>query len=1064
MFIMKSFSLQSLVLFLTQVKKLASDRIPFCISRKWAMCCCLLFLFFTNFYLKKAEAQSPLYQEVFHYTSDKGMPQNLITSMVADTSGYIWIGTRKGLVRFDGHRLRVFRFSDISEDCGDAVYNVAWINGRLVAEEEFYSNTFIIKDGNTIVPYKSGLWGDSLYINPVTKNYYLYRKHWLNSISGDYIPPGKVIALDSSGFTGYYLTETNDIFYFNQQGKRYTGINANIGAAEILGYVFLINTTIYALGNEGVLKCSDRGNKAIAAKGTLPLLLKTISFWEKVKSTEFIQAGKNVFFHYLNKLFLVIERSPGVIDVELLSNTVYKESIGKITFLPEKNLLLIAAAKEGFYFFRKKYFSSRFYRQKEASVKEESPSRIYSIQRLNDSLLLSRRGILSLSGNTRIFPAQIDFTFALPKSTAGYLINRENNRPGLIVRDTSMRELANLETTVPHALITSFFNDGDTTYLAEKDGRILKLLLTSGSPFRKLEEIKPLGSIEIITMLKLPGDSVWIGTRGKGLYIMSLTTKRLRQIKELSALTITNLYADKSGTVWISVYGIGFFRYSQRDGLKRMPLDRNKNLSFSYAVAEDKNGFMWISTENGLFRFLKTDLDAVSDSETSIYYNYFTREYGFLTNEFNGGCNPAVVVLNDGRFVFPSMKGLVIFDPLKVPLELPDTAISISDITLDNIKINAVDKLVLTPAFNNLAMKISTHYLGHPYNLQLEYRLSGGESGWTPVGADGQINFNRLRYGEYTLTIRMLRGYGSTQYTYKIIHFSVRPFWHQTWWFYGFLILLAMLMLAIFLQSRNKKIQRQKELLEMEVAQRTEDLWQSERKVKQNARFKSQVTSLVLHDVRSPLYYLNKITGSIYNASKGEVPEFFREQLKELHLSVKEVSEYAQNLFAWVSAQQDEFVMRPTIVKLPHLLQELCANYHLLATENKNTITHNADDSLAMVTQADLLQIVLRNLVDNAIKYTQGGHIILSAREKNNSMQIIVQDTGKGMAQEKINRLMAEGGDQTVNTRSGMGYRYIRDLLIKMGGKLFINSEEGVGTEVTILLPVNKDKTTAGMG
>lgn len=1020
----------------------------------------LLFFFFVNFYFKKAEAQSPLYQEIFHYTSDNGLPQNLITSMVADKNGYIWIGTYKGLVRFDGRRLRVFRFSNIIEDCGDAVYNVAWINGRLVAEEQFYSYTFIIKDGNTIVPYNPGLWGDSLYINPVTQSYFLYRLHWLNSIAGNNIPPENVIAMDSSGFTGYYLTKTNDIFYFNRRGdKRYTGINASIR-----GYVFLINTTIYALENEDILKSSDKGNAALLVKGTLPDLLKTMSVKEKRESTEFIQTGGNVFFHHLNKLYLVKERSPGIIDVELLANTVYKESIGKIIFLPEKNLLLIAAAKEGFYFFGKKYFSSWFYRQKEASLKEESLNKIFSVQRLSDSLVLSRRGILSLSGNTRIFPVQIDFSNALPKSTAGYLINRENNRPGLIVRDTFMRELANLETGVPHSSITSFFNDGDTTYLAEKDGRILKLLLTSGSPFRKLEEIKPLGSVEISTMLKLPGDSVWMGTKGKGLYIMSLTTKRLRQIKELSALAITNLYADKSGTVWISVYGTGFFRYRQRDGLKRMPLDRNKNLSFSYAVAEDKNGFMWISTGNGLFRFLKTDLDTVSDSETSIYYNYFTREYGFLTNEFNGGCNPAVMALNDGRFVFPSMKGLVIFDPLKVPLELPDTAISISDITLDNIKINAADRLVLAPAFNNLAMKISTFYLGHVYNLQLEYRLSGGESGWTPVGADGQINFNRLGYGEYTLTIRMLRGYGSTQYTYKIIHFSVQPFWYQTWWFYGFLILLVMLLLAIFLQSRNKKIQRQKELLEMEVAQRTEDLWQSEKKVKQNARFKSQVTSLVLHDVRSPLYYLNKITGSIYNASKGEVPEFFREQLKELHLSVKEVSEYAQNLFAWVSAQQDEFVMKSTTVKLLHLFEELCANYHLLATENKNTITHNAGDSLTVVTQADLLQIVLRNLVDNAIKYTQGGHIILSAREKDNNMQIIVQDTGKGMIQEKISRLMAESGDQTANTRSGMGYRYVRDLLIKMGGKLFIVSEVGVGTEVTILLPVNKDKTAAGIG
>jgi two-component system, OmpR family, phosphate regulon sensor histidine kinase PhoR len=93
-------------------------------------------------------------------------------------------------------------------------------------------------------------------------------------------------------------------------------------------------------------------------------------------------------------------------------------------------------------------------------------------------------------------------------------------------------------------------------------------------------------------------------------------------------------------------------------------------------------------------------------------------------------------------------------------------------------------------------------------------------------------------------------------------------------------------------------------------------------------------------------------------------------------------------------------------------------------------------------------------MVDNAIKYTRGGRIMLSASPQEDGMHILVWDTGRGMSPEKVSQIMSENGNDEADTRSGMGYRYIKDLLNKMNGRLVVKSEKDVGSAVTIILPL----------
>lgn len=1005
----------------------------------------LLLLLFTNRLLVNAQPGS--YEMTAHYNSENGLPQNTINGFGFSEDGFTWIATEDCLVRFEGNACKTVSNFGIEK--------IGFFQNKLLAK---------IKGGYSVLEIKDGYAGEKTTIQGLhitragNKFYQPGSQHGYAIMKA--IEENRLLTVNESGDESYFIGNDKRLMYYRQSTCSPTGVSALSGTD-----FFMLKSGLYVFDQIRGLGVIYNGRYQKELRGTLPALLKSMGRKEKENSS-FRQTDTSVIFYYSSKVYLITEQAPGVLNAELLTDKASMDYKTNFLYLPQHNMLLIGTGDDGFYLYRKKRFTTITYPTAQTVVKGSNVrtiatnSYISSVQVLNDSLLLNSFGKLSITG--AVYPVSKDVEiseWSIPKTTNGYILHINWSLNKIIVSDTNLKKLGELESISED--FGSYCNDGDTTYLAFRNGHILKLLLGKKGPFVKLGElIVSRREIGRIFVFKIAADTLLVASR-TAIHLLNIFTGKSRVLlSKPKYFDIRAISMDKEGTVWIGTLGQGWYKYKPGWEMIKMPLDRNANLANIVAFAEDKKGFMWIATTNGLFRFYKKDLDGLKDhSDALSYYNYFTKEDGFLSNEFNADQMNLPVMLNDGRIIFRNAIGLVMVDPVKVPEEKHPLNIQVSNILIDGEKAADNEEIILKPSFNTISFDVAIPYYGQHYNLQMEYRLSGGASNWTALNDNGRINFNRLEFGEYALTIRMLKGFGSSDYIYVTIYFIVKPRWYQTWWFYGVMLLAMNALIAMYFRTRNRNMQRQKQLLEKEVTRRTEDLKQSEEKVKQNARFKSQITSLVLHDVRSPLFYLSKITGSIYKASECGVSEVFRDQLKELHLSVKEVSEYAQNLFAWVNAQQDDFVMKSTAVKLRDLFEEIAGNYYLLASQNHNTIGLKAEDNLMVMVQADLLQIVLRNIVDNAIKYTQGGRIMLSAEQKGNSVYILVWDTGRGMAPEKIERIMDENGRYAGDTRSGMGYRYIKDLLKKMGAKLEVKSEEGVGSAVTIILSSNNPIT-----
>ena len=158
---------------------------------------------------------------------------------------------------------------------------------------------------------------------------------------------------------------------------------------------------------------------------------------------------------------------------------------------------------------------------------------------------------------------------------------------------------------------------------------------------------------------------------------------RQRIYHEFDNIELRTVYRDKQGNLWLGSYGQGYYLF--RDGrFTKMPEDEAYRLKIVSCFLEDRKGFIWMTTNNGLFQCAVKDLYRyASDTTRQVYHHYYGKESGLKTSEFNGGCTPSGLELASGLFAFPSMNGVVLFHPDSIKPALPTSKLFIEQVLLD---------------------------------------------------------------------------------------------------------------------------------------------------------------------------------------------------------------------------------------------------------------------------------------------------------------------------------------------------------------------------------------------
>jgi len=254
------------------------------------------------------------------------------------------------------------------------------------------------------------------------------------------------------------------------------------------------------------------------------------------------------------------------------------------------------------------------------------------------------------------------------------------------------------------------------------------------------------------------------------------------------------------------------------------------------------------------------------------------------------------------------------------------------------------------------------------------------------------------------------------------------------------------------LKQKNAEINRQKDLLFEKAAILTK---QKEELGELNA-LKNKLFSVIAHDLKTPMYGLRNLFRNMeaVQLSGTEIQAFIPEVVKDLNYTTS----LMENLLQWSKIQMEAHSVQHVPVDMQRLIQEVIQLLRLQTQAKEIRIDNKAAAPLTVMADKEMISLVLRNLLTNAIKFTpNGGHITVGTNTCEDFVEVFVQDTGTGMTKETLQKINENNYFTTKGTASesgtGLGLMLCRDFLSRNKGQLFIESKYGEGSTFSFTLP-----------
>ncbi|MCK5537932.1 MAG: PAS domain S-box protein [Bacteroidales bacterium] len=255
--------------------------------------------------------------------------------------------------------------------------------------------------------------------------------------------------------------------------------------------------------------------------------------------------------------------------------------------------------------------------------------------------------------------------------------------------------------------------------------------------------------------------------------------------------------------------------------------------------------------------------------------------------------------------------------------------------------------------------------------------------------------------------------------------------------------------IEIFGVSRNIEKRKKVELA----------LKENEAKLRESNKTKDKFFSIIAHDLRSPF---NAILGfsNLLLKNHGKYDEQNREKLiKPIESSASETLKLLDNLLDWATAQTNKIEFIPKQNSLKNIFSDIILQTELIAKQKGISLSYQLDNEIAIYADEYMLNSILRNLISNAIKFTEkNGKIELKADENYKNIIISVSDTGIGInqkSQEKIfdisEKTTTKGTENEKGT--GLGLILCKEFIEKHGGEIWMESKENIGSTFSFSIP-----------
>lgn len=273
-------------------------------------------------------------------------------------------------------------------------------------------------------------------------------------------------------------------------------------------------------------------------------------------------------------------------------------------------------------------------------------------------------------------------------------------------------------------------------------------------------------------------------------------------------------------------------------------------------------------------------------------------------------------------------------------------------------------------------------------------------------------------------------------------------------------ILVILAGILLFMQIRAKK--KENKLLHEQkdaINKAKEDLQSAYNDINELNATKDKFFSIIAHDLRNPLGSFRSITEMMLNLKHNMTSEELVEFLEIIKNSADSVYSLLENLLEWSRSQQGQIKLNIVAFDISRII-ETSINLALLTAKSKNiNLVYNKNCNLEIEADPKLIETVIRNLMSNAIKFTpEHGTITINVENDSSNHTISIKDTGIGMTKEVIDQLFRiDVSATTLGTSaekgSGLGLILCKEFVELHGGKIWVESESGVGSTFFFTIP-----------
>lgn len=977
-------------------------------------------------------------QQNFHeewYSADtEHLPQNSVKSISPDKYGFVWMTTENGLVRFDGKKFKTYNSS----------------NSRLLSNRFLYLSGSIEKD--LLRTFTEG-YADNITINnrkatkleekvsPKIDSGYENKRFYLNFSDSKNLDLLNSEIYDTNG--NFYLIEKNRILLFDKNRK----------VKKVIKHTYKYTNDYFLIENELVCLNSDgsysffKNNFSSSSKINIPLNSKII--YNYLTQQYFICTSKTILLlKKLNStLYLSKIQEQSSHRNYTLSCIFYDVKSSKLFIGTQNKGLIVITLNKFKVLTNKNYINNNYYATIPISQKEfiTSKGEIYNKDGLVTDLKLNS------------FGNQYGITIDQQKN-----IWIQNNNSVSRYTKTSNYKLRDVFD----------FNLEVSTLYCDSKNKIWVGFKNSPKEQAVVVTINANDKKPIPYFLKNITEPIHFFTETENHTILMAGRKKIifydeekNKIKTIKTgiNEVRSIFICKDKNIWICTYNNGFSLF-ENNKFYKLPIDNNTYLTSAHCINEDSKGHFWISTNKGLIEVNKKSLLKNIKDKSPIYYHHYDTKNGFLTNEFNGGCQPCTSKLDNGYFVYPSLNGLIAFHPEKVNKILPSGDFYINEAETNNETIFFKDTFHTNRKDNRIKIKVDFPYFGNENNIHFEAKLLlNEEDKWINISNERTISFTNLPPGHHTLYIRKLGDFPSKYQTKKIL-ICVPFLYYETLWFK---IIVSLLIAGIFvygIRLRYNYIKKKNEELERIIDERTNTLIKTVNALKitksnltQEIIQQKKLIGTISHDIKSPLKFLSITAKHLNEKLLHSENEIIKNNAKIMHDSANQLYRFVENLVDYSKI----FMEHNDINKLKK------ENIDVIINEKINLFKNMAEANAVIITyknfapsQIDLnkkiVGIIIHNLLDNAIKNTVIGTIAIETKIVKNKIYISIEDTGAGMPLEIKNYYLSLQKsfetDKLAIQNYGLGLHMVLELLRLLKGDLKIYSKENEGTKVTIIV------------